>query len=99
MAVTPLWCNTDGMRRFQMMLDEELDDALAARAEQEGVSKAELLRAFARDRLLLRAVGPDDPFWDFLAGAEERPDLVQDHLTGRISENINEALYGSSDNP
>lgn len=80
-----------------MMLDAELDDALEARAAEDGVSKAELLRTFARDRLLIQPVGPDDPIWDFIAGAEDGPDLVQDHLTGRISENVNEALYGPSD--
>jgi hypothetical protein len=57
------------MRRFQMMVDDELDDALERRAMDEGTSKAELLRRFAREALrplptrradpLFRMVGAD----------------------------------------
>jgi Ribbon-helix-helix protein, copG family len=51
------------MRRFQMMIDDELDEALERRAAQEGVSKAELLRSVARERLLSRPLEPGDPVW------------------------------------
>jgi hypothetical protein len=57
------------MRRFQMMLDDELDDALERRATEERTSKAELLRRYARDAIrplpprradpLFRMVGVD----------------------------------------
>jgi predicted nucleotidyltransferase len=38
------------MRRFSLMLDEELYEALSRQAAAEGVSRAELLRRFARER-------------------------------------------------
>ncbi|MDP8969120.1 MAG: ribbon-helix-helix domain-containing protein [Actinomycetota bacterium] len=84
------------MRRFQMMIDDELDDALERRAAQEGVSKAELLREFARERLLVRPVQPDDPIWRLCGGAIG-PDLVEDEYSGRVSEHVDEILYGSAD--
>ncbi len=82
------------MRRFQMMIDEELDDALGRRAAQQGVSKAELLREFARERLLLRPVQPDDPVWR-LRGSSSGPDLVDDEYAGRVSEHVDQVLYGN----
>jgi hypothetical protein len=42
----------DRMRRLQIMIDEDLDHALAVRARREGTSKAALLRAAARERYL-----------------------------------------------
>lgn len=81
------------MRRFQMMLDDELDAALEERAAREGVSKAELLREFARERLLGRPLLAGDPLWALLgreAGAEDVADLA-----GPVSEHVDEALYGS----
>lgn len=47
------------MRRFQLMLDDDLDAALTTRAAREGVSEAELLRTYARDRLLGDPLPPD----------------------------------------
>jgi Ribbon-helix-helix protein, copG family len=37
------------MRRFSLMIDEELYEAVGRQAAAEGVSKAELLRRFARE--------------------------------------------------
>jgi Ribbon-helix-helix protein, copG family len=81
------------MRRFQMMIDEELDEALEQRAAQEGISKAELLRGLARERLLSRPVHPDDPIWR-LCGLATGPDLVNDEYAGLVSEHVDEILYG-----
>jgi hypothetical protein len=61
------------MRRFQMMLDPELDAALERRAETEGVSKAELLRRYARERLTPLPDLHADPLWQ-LVGADDRAD-------------------------
>lgn len=77
-----------------MMLDDELDAALDERAEHDGVSKAELLRAFARDRLLLRPIADDDPVWELCGQAGDGPDLVDDDLAGRVSQGVNQALHG-----
>ncbi|MGH3996126.1 MAG: CopG family transcriptional regulator [Pseudonocardiaceae bacterium] len=82
------------MRRFQMMLDEELDAALAERAIRDGVSKAELLREYARDRLLTRPLRRTDPIWA-LCGSETGPDDEQDRFAGRVSEHVDDVLYGS----
>jgi hypothetical protein len=81
------------MRRFQMLLDEELDAALEEQAARDGVSKAELLREYARDRLLTRPLRRTDPIWT-LCGREVGPDDAQDGFTGRVSEHVDEVLYG-----
>ncbi|MGQ0678093.1 MAG: CopG family transcriptional regulator [Actinomycetota bacterium] len=81
------------MRRFQMLLDEQLDAALEARALREGVSKAELLREYARERLLARPLTADDPLWS-LSGRETGPDNTGD-LPGPVSEHSDEVLYGA----
>lgn len=79
------------MRRFQMMLDDELDDALERAARERGASKAELLRQFARQQL----VGDDavDPL-DRLAGMAG-PDAVEDEHTGVVAEHVTEVLYAT----
>jgi Ribbon-helix-helix protein, copG family len=61
------------MRRFQMMLDPELDAALERRAETEGVSKAELLRRYARERLSPLPELHADPIWQ-MVGVDDRAD-------------------------
>ena len=45
-----------GMKRFQMLLDDHLDDALRREARRRRTSRAELLRRYARDAL--RALPP-----------------------------------------
>jgi len=42
---------THAMKRLQIMIDEDLDDALAKLAAEEGQSKAALIRRFVRERL------------------------------------------------
>ena len=61
------------MRRFQMMLDPELDEALERRADAEGVSKAELLRRYARERLSPLPDLREDPLWQ-LVGVDDHAD-------------------------
>ena len=39
------------MKRLQIMIDEDLDDALGKLAAEEGQSKAALIRRFVRERL------------------------------------------------
>ncbi len=61
------------VKRLQIMIDEDLDEALAQLAADEGTSKAALIRRFVR-----AAVRPgfghieDDPIWD-LAGDLDDP--------------------------
>jgi hypothetical protein len=73
------------MRRFQMMIDEELDEALGRQAEAEGVSKAELLRRYARENVQPLPPIQDDPLWNLVGAVEGAPD---------DSRSIDEALYG-----
>lgn len=75
------------MRRFQMMLNEDLDAALQRRAEVEDVSKAELLRRFAQAQLIDLPPLDEDPPWQ-LVGADDRSDDDR-----RIVE-IDDVVYG-----
>jgi hypothetical protein len=59
-----------GMKRLQILIDEDLDEALEHEARRRGSSKAALIRDFVRERLgalpplesdpLLLALGQDD---------------------------------------
>lgn len=64
------WCNRFTMRRFQMMIEPELYEALARRAAREGggTSVAELLRRFARERLEQEEPGEDPLLEGLYAG-------------------------------
>lgn len=55
------------MRRFQILLDAELDDALERQAARESVPKAELLRRYARERLAPLPPMSEDPLWELVA--------------------------------
>lgn len=61
-------CTLARMRRVNVHLEEELDDALAAEAARAGESKAALLRRAARELLAARAAHHDDP-WAAFTGA------------------------------
>ena len=73
---------TPGMKRLQIYIDEEMDDALAVRARRAHTSKAALIRDAVR-----RSIGePEasvDPFRDWIGGSEAAPD------------NVDEVVYGS----
>lgn len=72
------------MKRLQIMIEEELDEALAHAARNEGVSKAALIRRYvARE---LRPLPPlhEDPLWEFVASASDAEPV----------EDIDEFLYG-----
>ncbi len=75
------------MRRFQILLDEPLDDALARQAELESVSKAELLRRYARERLEPLPPMREDPLWE-LVGVDD----ADDDPGGTLD--IDEIVYG-----
>ena len=61
------------MRRFQILLDDELDEALERQAAQESVSKAELLRRYARERLAPLPPIQEDPLWE-MVGIDDDPE-------------------------
>jgi Ribbon-helix-helix protein, copG family len=71
------------MKRLQIMIEEELDEALERQARKEGASKAALIRRYVRD--VLQPLPPirDDPLWE-MVGAD--PDIEP--------ADIDEVVYG-----
>lgn len=51
------------MKRLQIMIEEDLDEALEARALREGMSKAAIVRRHMRHALRPLAQLEDDPLW------------------------------------
>ena len=56
------------------MIDEDLDDALARQARDEGTSKAALIRRYVRERVKPLPPIEEDPLWEFFGGSEGSPD-------------------------
>lgn len=57
------------MKRLQIMIDEDLDEALGAQAVREGTSKAALIRRHVRHALRPLPPIQDDPLWK-MAGVD-----------------------------
>lgn len=73
------------MRRFQILLDDELDDALERQAALESVSKAELLRRYARERLQPLPPLEEDAIWEMVGifdGEVDPNETVDDIIYG-----------------
>lgn len=73
------------VKRLQIMIEEDLDDALAREAAREGVSKAALIRRFVRERLKPLPPLHEDPLWDLVGVVAGEPD---------DSQRIDEVVYG-----
>jgi hypothetical protein len=73
------------MKRLQIMIDEDLDEALGRQARQEGTSKAALIRQYVRERIKPLPPIREDPLWDIVGMAEGSP-------TDSMS--VNEVVYG-----
>lgn len=54
------------VKRLQILIDEDLDEALEWMARDEGTSKAALIRRFVRDRVTVRRSIQDDPIWGMI---------------------------------
>ncbi|MHB8465938.1 MAG: ribbon-helix-helix domain-containing protein [Acidimicrobiales bacterium] len=66
------------MKRLQIMIDEDLEEALDRRSAEEGVSKAALIRRFVRHALKpLPALG-DDPLSAMVGADDFEPAPVDD---------------------
>jgi hypothetical protein len=72
------------MKRLQIYIEEELDEALAAEAQREGSSKAALIRSYVAEKLALR--GESDPI-DRHVGRYRLGD-------GPGSEEVDDVVYG-----
>ncbi len=72
---------TPSVKRLQIYIEEEMDDALASRARRARTSKAALIREAVR-----RAIGePEpapDPFRDWIGGSDAEPAAVDDIVYG-----------------
>jgi hypothetical protein len=69
-----------GMKRLQIYIEPEADEALAAEAAREGVSKASIIR-----RLVAEHTGTStgvDPIDELVGGFDEEPGDVDDVVYG-----------------
>ena len=74
-----------GVKRLQIMIEEELDDALARQAAEEGVSKAALIRRYVGERLRPLPASDDDPLRELIGFSDaEHVDDVDEFLYGPI---------------
>lgn len=72
------------MKRLQISLEPELDDALGAEARNRGVSKAALIRRWIRERVTELPPIEDDPLWELVAaaGADVEPEEIDEIVYG-----------------
>lgn len=73
------------MKRLQIMIEEELDAALADQSAREGVSKAALIRRYVAERLRPRPPIRKDPLWDLVGIVKGSPG---------DSESVDDVVYG-----
>ncbi len=79
------------MKRLQISIEPDLDAAVERRAEEEGLSKAEVIRRCVRARVKPLPPLEEDPFFKLLGTVEGDPDS---------STTIDEVVYGlSRDHP
>lgn len=65
------------MRRLQIYIEEEIDDALAVRARREHTSKAALIRQAVR-RSIGESESTPDPFREWIGGSEAAPASIDE---------------------
>ena len=66
------------MKRLQIMIDEELDEALEQQALREKTSKAALIRQYVRDRLARLPPLESDPLWRMVGTDDFEPESIDD---------------------
>jgi hypothetical protein len=69
---------THQVKRLQILIEEELDDALERRARAEGTSKAALIRAFVREKLEPLPPLAADPLSQMIGVDDYEPEPVDD---------------------
>lgn len=75
------------MKRLQISIEPELDAAVERRAEEEGLSKAEVIRRCVREKVRPLPPIEEDPFFKLLGTVEGEPDS---------SLTVDEVVYGPS---
>jgi Ribbon-helix-helix protein, copG family len=73
------------VRRLQIMIEEELDEALARQARAERTSKAALIRRYVGERLRPAPPLERDPLWGFFGSVEG---------DARDSASVDDIVYG-----
>ena len=66
------------MKRLQILIDDELQEALDRRSAEEGVSKAALIRRFVRTALQPLPPLDDDPLTSMIGIDDFEPGAVDD---------------------
>jgi Ribbon-helix-helix protein, copG family len=66
------------VKRLQISIDDDLDEALDRRCAEEGVSKAALIRRFVRKELEPLPALEQDPLWSFVGAGDFEPGDVDD---------------------
>ncbi|MBU6424666.1 MAG: CopG family transcriptional regulator [Chloroflexota bacterium] len=65
------------MRRIQIVMSEDLDDALERRARKERTSKSELIRRFVRHELRPLPPLEEDPLWRLVGSCALGPEPLE----------------------
>jgi hypothetical protein len=66
------------VKRLQIMIEEDLDVAVQRRADEEGVSKAAVIRRLVREGLLPAPALADDPLSGFVGAGDFASDDIDD---------------------
>ena len=66
----------DSMKRLQIMIEEELDEALEREARSAGTSKAALIRLYVRERISTLPPLEVDPLWRMKGSDDFEPEDV-----------------------
>ncbi len=73
------------MKRLQIMIEEDIDAALARQAAEENVSKAALIRRYVREHVVPLPPLEEDPLWELVGlyeGASDDSASIDDVVYG-----------------
>jgi len=67
-----------GMKRLQIMIEPEIDEALARLARKQRTSKGALIRQFVRERVKPLPPIQEDPLWEMVGVDDVEPGDVDE---------------------